>query len=109
MPSEQEVQSETDRSLWTPSCYNFSREIIPDTFSLLGLPEVSVAPAYLCKIQHYSSCDFWALTGMGTDRTVFLANSYTRRETNVCLLLLAVHVLSHKNKKGFNVVERSQA
>lgn len=69
-----------------------------------------MAPAYLCKIQHYSSCDFCALTGMGTDRTVFLANLYTRRETNVCLLLLAVvHVLSHKNKKGFNVVERSQA
>lgn len=53
---------------------------------------------------------FFSLTGSGTNRTVFLANSNTRREINDCLLVLAVvHVLSHKNKKGFNVVERSQA
>lgn len=108
MPSEEERQSEIDRLLWTPSCNNFSWDYPRYLFPLRS--EVSVAPAYSCKIQHYNSCDFCALTGLGTDRTIFLANSYTRRETNVCLLVPAVvHVLWHKNKKGFNVVERLQA
>lgn len=104
MPSEQERQSEIDHSGYPLVIISLER------LSLLGLSEVSVEPACSCKIQHYSSCDLCTLSGWGTNRTVFLVNSCTRRETNVCLLVLAVvHVLSHKNKKGFNVVERSQA
>lgn len=68
-----------------------------------------MAPAYFCKIQHYSLCGLCTLTGLGTDGTVFLASSYYGRETNICLLLLAViHIPSLKNKKAFNVVERQQ-
>lgn len=109
VPSKQERQSETDRPHWTSSYNNFSWEIIPGNFSLLCLSLVSMALAYFCKIQCNSSCDFCALSGLGTDGTVFLASLYYRRQTNVCLLLLAViHVPSLKNKKAFNVAERSQ-
>jgi len=39
-----------------------------------------MAPAYFCKIQHYCSCDFCALTGLGTDRNVCFASLYYGRE-----------------------------
>lgn len=66
-----------------------------------------MAVPYFCKMQYYSFCDFCALTGLCADGTVFLASLYYGRETNVCLLLLAViHILSLKNNKAFDVVER---